>query len=87
MKGQYDAQVGEKPQLLSEAHAQQKAVSPPMEWSPTKPYPKHNVYYPCTEALKPNEMRVITCGTDADIAIHDCMLTIPNARDRGSSSD
>ena len=30
---------------------------------PTKPYPKHNVYYPGTEDLKPDEMRVIALGT------------------------
>ena len=33
------------------------------EWSPTKPYPSHGVYYPGTEALKPDEMRVIACGS------------------------
>ena len=32
------------------------------EWSPTKPYPNHDVYYPGTEELMPDEMRVITCG-------------------------
>jgi ribonuclease Z len=32
-------------------------------WSPTKPYPKHDVYYPGTEELKPEEMRIIACGT------------------------
>lgn len=32
-------------------------------WSPTEPYPVHNVYYPGTEALKPDEMRVISCGS------------------------
>ena len=32
-------------------------------WSPTKPYPKHNVYYPGTEELKPDEMRVIALGS------------------------
>ncbi len=32
-------------------------------WSPTEPYPVHNVYYPGTEALDPDEMRVISCGT------------------------
>lgn len=35
----------------------------PAAWSRTKPYPKHDVYYPGTEALKPDEMRVIACGT------------------------
>jgi ribonuclease Z len=33
------------------------------EWSPTKPYPIHNVYYPGTEELKPDEMRVIALGS------------------------
>ena len=28
-------------------------------WSPTKPNPSHPVYYPGTEELKPDEMRVI----------------------------
>ena len=32
-------------------------------WSPTKPYPEQNVYFPGTEALDPDEMRVISCGT------------------------
>jgi len=33
------------------------------EWSPTKPYPSHGVYYPGTEELHPDEMRVIACGS------------------------
>jgi ribonuclease Z len=33
------------------------------EWSRTEPYPTQEVYYPGTEALAPNEMRVIACGT------------------------
>ena len=39
------------------------AESTPAEWSRTKPYPNHDVYYPGTEALAPDEMRVIACGT------------------------
>jgi len=35
----------------------------PVEWSPTKPFPKQDVYYPGTEELKPDEMRVMACGT------------------------
>jgi ribonuclease Z len=35
----------------------------PEKWSPVKPYPSQAVYYPGTEALQPNEMRVIACGT------------------------
>ncbi len=37
--------------------------SAPLEWSPTKAYPSHEVYYPGTEELRPDEMRVIACGT------------------------
>jgi len=32
-------------------------------WSPTQPYPEHRVYYPGTEALGPDEIRVIACGS------------------------
>ncbi len=39
------------------------ATSSSGEWSPTKPYPSHDVYYPGTEELKPDEMRVIACGS------------------------
>ena len=35
----------------------------PKEWSKTGPYPVRDVYYPGTETLAPNEMRVIACGT------------------------
>ena len=31
--------------------------------SPVKPLAQYGVYYPGTEALGPNEMRVIACGT------------------------
>ncbi len=40
-----------------------EAENPKSKWSPTKPYPSHKVYYPGTEELKPDEMRVITCGS------------------------
>ena len=32
-------------------------------WSPTKPYPRQEVYYPGTEELKAEEIRVIACGS------------------------
>ena len=35
----------------------------PKPWSPTEPYPVRTVYYPGTEALAPDEMRVVACGT------------------------
>ncbi len=53
---------GDGPAIVPEAQAaSSEAVSG--EWSPTKPYPKHNVYYPGTEELAPDEMRVIACGS------------------------
>ncbi|WP_136799738.1 MULTISPECIES: MBL fold metallo-hydrolase [Desulfosediminicola] len=33
------------------------------DWSPTRPCPRHEVYFPGTEELKPDEMRVITIGS------------------------
>ena len=33
------------------------------DWSPTKPSPSHSVYYPGTEELAQDEMRVIACGS------------------------
>ena len=44
-----------------------EAENPKSKWSPTKPYPSHKVYYPGTEELKPDEMRVITCGSGMPI--------------------
>jgi len=35
----------------------------PEKWSPTAPYPTQTVYYPGTEELRANEMRVVACGT------------------------
>ncbi len=40
-----------------------EAAPSPSKWSPTEPYPSQGVYYPGTEALAPDEMRVIACGT------------------------
>ena len=35
----------------------------PEQWSPVDPFPSQIVYYPGTEKLNPNEMRVVTCGS------------------------
>jgi len=44
--------------------ASAKEVTPSAgKWSPTKPNPTFDVYYPGTEALAPDEMRVIACGS------------------------
>jgi ribonuclease Z len=59
MFGQYDGRAGNESLLVKEAVAEQK----PLKWSPIKPYPTQNVYYPGTEELAPDEMRVIACGS------------------------
>ena len=59
--GHVDGADGESSQLLNSAHA---AVDPEVTgWSPTGETPSRDVYYPGTEALEPDEMRVIACGT------------------------
>ena len=39
------------------------ATTTAQEWSPTRPYPVQEVYYPGTESLGENEMRIIACGS------------------------
>ena len=43
--------------------ARAEAAASAREWSRTRPYPTQEVYYPGTETLAPDEMRVIACGT------------------------
>jgi ribonuclease Z len=52
---------GRSVSLIESATAAEAAEA--SEWSPTKPYPSHDVYYPGTEELKPDEMRVTAIGT------------------------
>lgn len=63
--GHQKGKTGITPTVITKAIAQQTNLSSqkPVAWSPTKPYPRHDVYYPGTEELKPDEMRVIACGT------------------------
>ena len=60
--GYNDGNKDRDPVILASAIAETNS-SGPTEWSKTKPYPHHDVYYPGTEELKPDEMRVIACGT------------------------
>jgi len=39
------------------------AETPVQSWSPTEPFPEQSVYFPGTEALQVDEMRVVACGT------------------------
>ena len=51
--------------ILASLHAgsAEAQSSEPREWSRTGPYPRQEAYYPGTESLGANEMRVIACGT------------------------
>ncbi len=55
MKGIYDGGSGKGLTIAEAAES--------VKWSPTKPNPSFDVYYPGTEALAPDEMRVIACGS------------------------
>jgi len=48
---------------LDKSASARAAESGSMEWSRTRPFPQHEVYFPGTEALGSDEMRVIACGT------------------------
>lgn len=52
--------VSFSPDLMTAAQAGEHQVR---EWSRTEPFPVHDVYYPGTEKLAADEMRVIACGT------------------------
>jgi len=59
--GHYEGSRGVASRLVAEANAE---VTPDQAaWSPTKRYPDHEVYFPGTEDLMPDEMRVIACGS------------------------
>ena len=63
----------ENQSLASAAQAESPADAEPagltvsssktVAWSPTKPSPKHGVYYPGTEELDPDEIRAVACGS------------------------
>lgn len=62
--GYRDGSGGDGPSLVTEVNAAEaQAANNRFEWSPTEPYPAQTVYYPGTEPLAPDEMRVIACGT------------------------
>ncbi len=64
--GYNDGTNGRNPTIVESATAVAQTTGP-TEWSPTKPYPHNDVYYPGTETLRPDEMRVIACGTGMPI--------------------
>ena len=71
--------AGLLPSLLSSAHAQgaapEKAHVAVLPATPTSPVPNRSVYYPGSEELAPEEMRVVACGTG-----------MPNARPKQAAA-
>ena len=64
MAGRHEGETGERLERFFGAEATASIPHPEgTKWSPTKPYPDHEVYFPGTEELGPDEMRVIACGT------------------------
>ena len=59
--GHSDGGAGQGQSLVGAAFAADTV--PASAWSPTKPSPSHIVYYPGTEELEPDEMRVICLGS------------------------
>ncbi len=61
--------VGRHPELVTQATDRLISISPAeaapdkSEFSPTKPLAELDVYYPGTEALHADEMRIVACGT------------------------
>ncbi len=60
LMGRHDEMAGKSFWRISTVHAQEAVKSPV---SPVKPLSKQDVYYPGTEGLAPDEMRVVACGT------------------------
>ena len=59
--GVYSEKTGTSVSLAKTAVAAEKKAPPRL--SPTEPLPMHNAYFPGTEALGADEMRVTACGT------------------------
>ncbi len=70
--GRHDGMTGMSFWSTSTANAQQAAKS---VQSPVKPLAEQDVYYPGTEAIGPDEMRVVACGTG-----------MPNARPKQAAA-
>ena len=64
LAGYKDGKHGEEPQMIAQVHAARgSSTATGAGWSPTKPYPVQEVYYPGTEELRAEEMRVLACGS------------------------
>ncbi len=70
--GRHDEMAGKSFWQVPSVSAQEAAKS---QVSPVKPLSKQDVYYPGTEGLSPDEMRVVACGTG-----------MPNARPKQAAA-
>ena len=59
--GQTQGRRGDRVGVLPDANATESKDA--AGWSPTGTTPDRDVYYPGTEELAPDEMRVISCGS------------------------
>ena len=71
MKGLYDGSGGNELALTNQAVAAQRKAAP----SPIRALSERDVYYPGSEDLAPDEMRIVACGTG-----------MPNARPRQAAA-
>jgi ribonuclease Z len=61
-KGLFDGQAGKGLTIIATAEANKKDANP-VNISPTKALTKRDTYFPGTEDLKPDEMRIVALGT------------------------
>ena len=73
--GRVDQASGEEDWMLGTAVAASTEMTPIEGNSPTRALPERDAYFPGTEELAPDEMRVIACGTG-----------MPNARPRQAAA-
>jgi ribonuclease Z len=74
-QGRVDQAAGEEDKLVATALAATSDMKPVKGNSPTRALPERDAYFPGTEALEPDEMRIIACGTG-----------MPNARPRQAAA-
>jgi len=74
-QGRVDEATGEEDKLVATALAASSDMKPVKGNSPTRALPERDAYFPGTEALAADEMRIIACGTG-----------MPNARPRQAAA-
>jgi ribonuclease Z len=74
-QGRMDQATGEEDMLVGSAIAASSEMEPTAGNSPTRALPERDAYFPGTEALAADEMRIIACGTG-----------MPNARPRQAAA-